>query len=283
MRFLILGSSGLLGNDLVDEWQAEDVVAATSRDADIRDISQVRRLVTETRPDWILDCAAFADVDGSEKDPQRAFSINRDGTKNVATVANESGAKLFYVSTDYVFDGRSNRPYEPADPAHPLNAYGASKLAGEDAVRQIASHWVIARTSWLFGASGSCFPEKILLAAEAQSELKVVNDQIGSPTYTKDLARGIHELVLKNANGIVHITNAGSCSRFEFAKAVLQKAGRTTPAIPTTTAETHRLAPRPSYSVLSPASLAIYGITLRHWQEALGTYLGELRRKGKLR
>lgn len=282
MRILVIGSNGMLGSDLVQEWQSHEVIPATSRDADIRDLEQVRRLVSTATPDWIILAAAYTDVDGAERDPERAFAVNRDGTRNVSLAAKESGAKLLFVSTDYVFDGNSTRPYEPNDPVHPLNVYGASKAAGEQAVRETLEQWVIARTSWLFGASRTCFPEKILCAAKMQPELKVVNDQIGSPTYTRDLAGTIRELVRMDARGILNITNSGSCSWFEFAKEVLHKAGRNTRIAPISTAETHRLAKRPAYSVLSPAALGAYGIKIRSWQDALNSYLDELRRKGKL-
>lgn len=283
MRILIIGASGLLGSDLLEEFPGHEVVPANSRDGDIRDIAQVRGLVSRARPEWIILAAAFSDVDGCEKNPELAFAVNRDGTKNVATIANEHGAKLFYISTDYLFDGTSNHPYEPDDPIHPLNVYGASKAAGEIAVREQSKHWVISRTSWLFGASRTCFPEKILSAAATQPELRVVDDQIGSPTYTRDLARAIHKLVRADARGLLNITNSGSCSRFEFAREILRKAGRKTPVVPISTAEAARPARRPAYSVLSPASLAVYGITLRSWQDALDDYLSELRQKGKLR
>ena len=190
------------------------------------------------RPDWIILAAAFTDVDGSEKSPELAFSINRDGTKNVATAARETGAKLLYLSTDYVFDGLCDRPYEPTDPIRPLSVYGASKAAGEQTIQECAGHWLIARTSWLFGAARPCFPEKILYAAETQSELKVVNDQIGSPTYTKDLASAIRKLVRLDARGILNITNSGACSWFDFASEVLRKAGRSTSISPISTSET---------------------------------------------
>src|SRR5262249_70811 len=151
MRILIMGANGLLGRDLVQECSADEVFAATSRDADIRDISPVRSLVARAQPDWIVLAAAYTDVDGGEQIPELAFAVNRDGGKNVAIAAKECGAKLFYLSTDYLFDGTSHRPYEADDPVHPLNVYGASKAAGELAVRKEAGHWVIARSSWLFG------------------------------------------------------------------------------------------------------------------------------------
>ena len=283
MRILIIGSNGLLGSDLVEGWTGDVIIPANSRDADIREPEQVRRLVTRERPDWVILTAGYTDVDGSERNPDLAFAVNRDGTKSVSLVARELGVKLCYLSTDYVFDGTADRPYEPDDATHPLNVYGASKAAGERAVQEQAGRWLIIRTSWLFGAARVSFPEKILLAAESLPELKVVNDQIGSPTYTKDLAAAIRELVRSDAHGILNITNSGTCSWSEFAKETLQRAGRSTPILPITSDETGRLARRPAYSALSPKALASYGIALRSWQEALQAYLVDLRQKGKLR
>lgn len=283
MRILIIGSNGLLGSDLLEHWTGDTLIPANSRDADIRDLDEVRRLVSSHSPDWIILTAGYTDVDGSERDPVLAFAVNRDGTRNVSTAARELGAKLCYLSTDYVFNGSSTRPYEPGDPVHPLNAYGASKAAGEQAVETEGENWVIVRTSWLFGASKQCFPEKVLEAADSQPELKVVTDQIGSPTYTRDLAGAIRELVLKDVRGIVNITNSGTCSWYEFAKEILQRAGRNTRISPITSAEAGRLARRPTYSALSPKVLTSYGIFLRSWQEALEAYLADLKQKGKLR
>jgi len=272
----------MLGSDLVEQWNDDDIIPATSRDVDIREIGQLRQFITQAHPDWVVLTAAYTDVDESERNPQQAFAVNGEGTRNVARIARELGRRLFYISTDYVFDGASHRPYEPDDPIHPLNVYGASKAAGEDAVREQSKDWVIARTSWLFGACRASFPEKILRAAARQPQIKVVADQIGSPTFTRDLAAAIRDLVRSDARGILHITNAGSCSWFEFAKEVLLKAGRRTPILPITTAEADRLAKRPAYSVLSPASLTVRGIRLRSWQEAVDAYLTELRQKGKM-
>lgn len=282
MRILIIGSNGMLGRDLAEDWEGDDLILATSRDADIREIGQIRKLATQEHPDWIVLTAAYTDVDGSERNPDLAFAVNRDGTRNVSIVTRELGAKLCYLSTDYVFDGADNLPYEPEDAVHPLNVYGASKAAGEQAVQQEAGHWLIIRTSWLFGAARVSFPEKILQAASSQPELKVVADQIGSPTYTKDLSTAIRDLVRADAHGFINITNSGTCSWFEFAKETLQRAGRSTPVFPITSTEAGRPARRPAYSVLSPKALASYGIVLRSWQDALQAYLVELRRKGKL-
>ena len=283
MRILIIGANGLLGSDLVEECAGDEVIAANSRHADIRDLAQVRGLVARSQPEWIVLTAAYTDVDGSERNPDLAYAVNRDGTKNVAMAAREHDAKLCYLSTDYIFDGTANRPYEPDAPIHPLNVYGASKAAGELAVRERGGHWVIARSSWLFGASRICFPEKILAASDSQPELKVVNDQVGSPTYTRDLAAAIRKLIHADVRGTLNVTNSGSCSWFEFAREILRKAGRATPVLAISAAEAARPAKRPAYSVLSSKSLAAYGITMRSRQDALEVYLGELRRKGKLR
>ena len=282
MRILIIGSSGMLGSDLVEQWADDEVIPATSGDVDIRDVELVRQVITHVRPDWVVLAAAYTDVDGSERNPEQAFAVNGEGTRNVARVTQELDRKLLYVSTDYVFDGTSHRPYEPDDPVHPLNVYGASKAVGENAVREESKHWLIARTSWLFGVSRASFPEKILRAAACQSHIKVVADQIGSPTFTKDLAMTIRDLVRLDARGTLHVTNSGSCSWFEFAKEVLLKAGRESAILPITTAEADRLAKRPAYSVLSPTSLAVRGITLRSWQKALDAYLADLRQKDKM-
>jgi dTDP-4-dehydrorhamnose reductase len=282
MRVLLIGANGMLGKDIVQEWKDDELIPATSRDADIRDFEQVERLITATRPEWIVLTAAYTDVDGSERDPEGAFAVNGKGTENVAVVAEKYGAKVLYTSTDYVFDGKGTRPYEPADTIAPINVYGASKARGEQAIQAGLRDWCIVRTSWLFGASGSSFPEKILRAAETRPELSVVSDQVGSPTYTRDLAAAIRSLVHADARGFVSVTNSGTCSWFEFAKEILHQAGKNNAVKPIDTVQAARAAKRPAYSVLSPAALHALGITVRHWREALPPYLAELRTIGKL-
>jgi dTDP-4-dehydrorhamnose reductase len=282
MRVLLIGANGMLGKDIVQEWKDDELIPATSRDADIRDFEQVERLITATRPEWIVLTAAYTDVDGSERDPEGAFAVNGKGTENVAVVAEKYGAKVLYTSTDYVFDGKGTHPYEPEDPIAPINVYGESKARGEQAIQASLRHWCIARTSWLFGASGSSFPEKILRAAESRPELSVVSDQVGSPTYTRDLAAAIRSLVHADARGFVSVTNSGTCSWFEFAKEILRQAGKNNPVKPIDTVQAARAAKRPAYSVLSPTALHALGITVRHWREALPPYLAELRSIGKL-
>ena len=282
MRLLLIGAKGMLGTDMLQEWKSDEVFAADIAEVDIREFEQVRALVSEVGPDWIVLTAAYTDVDGSEKNPDLAFGVNATGTANVARAASEFRARLFYIGTDYVFDGQSIAPYEASDPVHPLNVYGASKAQGEQAVQHFAGEWCIGRTSWLFGAHGPSFPEKILRAAKSRPELEVVSDQVGSPTFTRDLSKTVLQLMHAEARGIVHITNSGVCSWFEFAQEVLHQAGcHTTTVRPVNSAQFPRPARRPAYSVLSPASLSKYGVTMRNWRLTIPVYLDDLAKAGK--
>jgi len=284
MRVLVLGARGILGTDLLDEWRKADagsgagdeLIAAGSAEADLRDGAQVESLLQKTRPDWVMICAAYTDVDGCERNHELAFAVNGAGVENVARTAEKLGARVFLVSTDYVFDGKGTRPYEVDDAIAPINVYGTSKAAGEEALRKNSSAWCIGRTSWLFGVHGPSFPQKILQVAETRPELSVVNDQVGSPTYTRDLARAMRELVKKEARGILHITNEGVCSWYDFAREILAQSGRgSVPVHPISTDQSARPARRPNYSVLSPASLHAYGVRLQPWQDTLRAFLLE--------
>ncbi len=266
----------MLGTDLLNEWQSDELIPADAAEADLRDRSQVEKLILSVRPEWIILSAAYTDVDGCEQNPELAFAVNASGVENVAGAAQLIAARVFLVSTDYVFDGKGTRPYETTDPTAPLNVYGASKAAGETALSKSGVAWSIGRTSWLFGVHGPSFPEKILRAAGTRPEISVVDDQIGSPTYTRDLARAIRDLVLRDARGIVHITNEGICSWFDFAREILARSGRgAVPVVPISTDQAARPARRPGYSVLSPASLHAFGIRTRPWQDALQSFLEE--------
>lgn len=276
MRVLVLGARGMLGTDLLSEWQSDELIPAGSAEADLRNFNEVEKLVLKVRPAWIVLSAAYTDVDGCERNPELAFAVNSTGVENVARAAQSVAARIFLVSTDYVFDGMGSRPYEIDDPVAPINVYGASKAAGEAALRQYHSAWCIARTSWLFGIHGPSFPEKIISAAQTRPQLSVVHDQIGSPTYTRDLACAIRDLVGKNARGITHITNEGHCSWYDFAREILSLSGqKTIPVLPITTDQSARPARRPHYSVLSAASLHAYNVRLRPWQQALRAFLEE--------
>ncbi len=273
MRITLFGATGLLGSELIREWKDEAVTGLSSRDADLRDASAVSRIVRETRPDWIVLAAAYTDVDGCEGDRDRAFAVNRDGAVHVGRAAKETGARMIFLSSDYVFDGKKTTPYEAGDNRNPQSVYGKSKAEAEARLQELLPDCCIVRTSWLFGTGGKCFPNTILKLAASRPEIDVVNDQRGCPTYAADLARGIVQLCRKSAGGIVHATNAGNCTWFEFAQEIVKKAGSTTAVRPATTQQMARPAPRPSYSVLSPASLHAFRINLSSWQDGLERYL----------
>lgn len=275
MRVTILGASGLLGRALMREWTGDQVVGLSSRDVDIRDATKVHEMLQLQRPDWIVVAAAYTDVDGCESSQDRAFSVNRDGPLNVAVAAKEIGAKLLFLSSDYVFDGKKTTPYETTDTRNPQSVYGRSKAETEVKLQEILPDCCIARTSWLFGIGGKCFPDTILKLASSRPALDVVNDQRGCPTYAVDLARAIMQLCRANASGIVHTTNAGDCTWFEFAREIVRGAALATEVRPVTSQQMARPAPRPAYSVLSPKSLHHWGITLPSWQDALQRYLRE--------
>lgn len=275
MKVLVLGATGLLGKPLMRAWSGDHVVGLGSRDVDIRDEARVIDVVRSRRPDWIVLAAAYTDVDGCESHQELAFAVNRDGAVHVARAARETGAKLFFISSDYVFDGRKTSAYEVADPRNPQSVYGSTKAEAEQELLRILPDCCIARTSWLFGIGGKCFPDTILKLADTRPALDVVNDQRGCPTYTVDLAQGIIALCRKNASGIVHVTNAGDCTWFEFAREILSRSGSTTEVRPVTSQQFVRPAPRPANSVLSATSLHHYGIELPEWQDALRRYLRE--------
>jgi dTDP-4-dehydrorhamnose reductase len=275
MKVMILGASGLLGRALMREWQGDEVAGFTSRDADIRDAGAVRQLVEKVRPHWIVLAAAYTDVDGCESDRARAFAMNRDGAVNVAQAAKDAGSKLMFFSSDYIFDGAKTTPYETNDARNPQSVYGRSKAEAEVRLLEILPGCCIARTSWLFGVGGKCFPDTILKLAASRPALDVVSDQRGCPTYTVDLARAIAELCRKNARGIIHVTNAGDCTWHDFAGEIVGGARLMTEVRPVSTAQMPRPARRPAYSVLSPASLRGYEISLPSWNDALQRYLAE--------
>jgi dTDP-4-dehydrorhamnose reductase len=275
MRVTVFGATGLLGKALRRVWTGDEVTWLGSKDADIRNSPQVRDAVQGSRSEWIVLVAAYTDVDGCETNRDLAFDVNCNGAVNVAQAAREFGAKLLFVSTDYVFDGRGDHPYETSDPRGPRSVYGKSKAEAEGKLLEILPQCCIARTSWLFGAGGKCFPDTILKLAETRPELKVVNDQRGCPTYTVDLATAIVQLCRRDAEGIVHVTNRGDCAWFDFAVEILATAGLKTKVLPVTTEEFPRPAERPKYSVLSSKSLEKYAITMPDWQNALRRYLDE--------
>lgn len=272
MRILIFGATGMLGQALPRVWSGDELIGLGRADADIRVPMQVDLQVQRVRPDWILLCAAYTDVDGCELNPQLATAVNTHGAVNVAQAAANAGAKLLFVSTDYVFDGRNTKPYETSDVRNPINSYGESKAEAERKIHEIVPHACIVRTSWLFGAGGKCFPDTILKLASTRPQIEVVNDQRGCPTYTDDLALAIVQLCRAGAQGIIHCTNSGDCTWYDFAIEILARAGLPTKCVPVSTEKFVRPANRPRYSVLSPASLHDYGVSMRPWQQTLPHY-----------
>jgi dTDP-4-dehydrorhamnose reductase len=275
MRILILGASGILGQALMREWKGDDLVGFSSRDLNIRDENKVREAVEKLHPDWLVLAAAYTDVDGCEANQECAFAVNRDGAANVAKAAKLTSAKLLFLSSDYVFDGRKPSPYEIDDVRNPQSIYGRSKAEAEIRLQELLPQCCVARTSWLFGLGGKCFPDTILKLAATRPALDVVNDQRGCPTYSVDLARAIIQLCRQHASGIVHATNAGNCSWFEFACEIVKQAGLTAQVCPMSTQQLSRPARRPAYSVLASTSLERLGIAMPTWQDALRRYLQE--------
>jgi dTDP-4-dehydrorhamnose reductase len=273
MRITIFGATGLLGKALMREWKEDEVTGFGSADGDIRDEKQVLTLVQRTRPDYIVLAAAYTDVDRCETDRDRAFEVNCRGAVNVARAAKQCSARLLFVSTDYVFDGTKTTPYATDDPRSPRSVYGQSKADAEVQVAEALPECCIVRTSWLFGAGGKCFPDTILKLAATRPQLEVVGDQRGSPTYANDLAHALVQLCRQNAGGIVHATNRGQCSWYEFAREIIARAGLTTVVSETTSDKFVRPAARPKYSVLSPESLEKRGIAMPDWHDALKRYL----------
>jgi dTDP-4-dehydrorhamnose reductase len=275
MRITIFGATGLLGKTLVRSGAGHELSGFGSKDADVRDPQKVAAVVERTRPEWIVLAAAYTDVDGCDTNREIAFDVNVRGAANVARAAKQHGSRLLFLSTDYVFDGTKSTPYEIDDPRAPRSIYGRTKAEAEVELTQILPQCCIVRTSWLFGVGGKCFPDTVLKLAATRPELDVVDDQRGSPTYTVDLAQVIFQLCRAGAEGIVHVTNRGACSWFEFAHEIVTGAGLDTVVRPTTSDKFVRPAERPKYSVLSPTSLEKYRIEMPSWQDALRRYLAE--------
>jgi len=273
MRVTIFGAGGLLGNALLRRWSGDEIIGLSSKDTDIRDRQQVGKCLLGTQPDWVILAAAYTDVYGCETNPELAFAVNSQGAANVAHATAEQGARLVFLSTDYVFDGLKTTPYETSDARAPQSVYGRSKAEAELRIGELLPDCCIVRTSWLFGRGGKCFPDTILKLAATKPEIAVVTDQKGSPTYTYDLASAIIRLCRQQASGIIHATNAGECSWSEFAAEIVARAGLKTIIRGTTSDEFRRLAVRPKYSVLSPASLNKRDIELPSWQDALQRYI----------
>ena len=267
----LLGAGGMLGQALLAEFGDGRVHASTKDTVDLRELDQLHDFILPGST--VINAAAYTAVDAAEAHPEDAFAINAVGVKNIAEVARDKKARVIHISTDYVFAGDASVPYDIDDATNPRSVYGASKLAGEKHLREaLPDNSVILRTAWLYGFPGSSFPHTILRAAETRDTLQVVTDQIGQPTWTRDVAKMVEMVVdAPTISGVFHATNAGQASWWEFARALFSKAGLDPDRVEATTSDAFvRPAPRPAWSVLSHAAWAAAGfVTPRPWGEAL--------------
>lgn len=279
MKILVTGASGQLGYDLCRELSKREFAycGLASGDMDITDLSAVRKKIQDYQPDAVLHCAAYTKVDLAEDEPKRCWAVNAVGTQNLALACGEIGAKLLYISTDYVFSGKGNDFYDPEDAVNPQNVYGMSKLAGELAVKALLKKYFIVRVSGVFGKNGNNFVKTMLKLSSQKKELTVVCDQIVSPTYTVDLARLLCDMIVTEKYGVYQATNEGLCSWSEFAEAIFQEVGADTKVVPVTTEEYNAKAVRPKNSRMSKEKLGQMGFSrLPDWRDALKRYLEEI-------
>lgn len=275
MKLSVLGAQGMLGQDVmtVAERAGHDVRGFGHMELDITDPDQLSRRISLERPDAVINCAAWTDVDGAEDSYEQAMAVNGVGAGNVAAAAAEVGARVMYVSSDYVFDGKSGSDYVESDRPAPISAYGATKLAGEEATALANRRSYIVRSSWLFGVGGSNFVETMLRLGRSQGQVLVVHDQVGSPTYTWHLAHGLVRLLDSDAYGIHHMAGGGSCSWYEFAKEIFRQAGLDVVTMSATTEMFGSKAARPAHSAL--VSENPHAIVLPSWQEGLASYMAQ--------
>ncbi len=276
MKIIVTGSNGQLGTDVAAELLAHghEVIGADLPETDITEKSQIEKLISESKADAVIHCAAFTNVDLAETEKEVCQKINSDGTLNIALACKKHSIKLLYISTDYVFNGDGVEPFETDSPKFPCNFYGKSKLDGENAVIENCEKFFIVRISWVFGENGKNFVKTMLRLSKEKESLTVVCDQVGSPTYTKDLSKLLCDMIETERYGIYHATNEGFCSWAEFASKIMELSGAETKIIPVTSSEYKTIATRPANSRLSKKSLDENGFKrLPHWEDALKRYL----------
>jgi dTDP-4-dehydrorhamnose reductase len=273
---VVAGARGMLGRDLLELFGAE-ARGVYHDEMEVSDAASVAKVLTMLKPKVVINAIACTDVDGCETHRERAFAVNGEGVRNLALVTKDIGARLVQVSSDYVFDGSKGTPWLEDDPVNPLSVYGSSKLQGEENARLNPDHLIV-RTQWLYGMHGKNFVETMLRLGAERNEVAVVDDQIGSPTWTVDLSLAIRALLEKDRRGTYHAANAGSCSWCDFARTIFREAGLKTQVRPITTEELGRPAPRPRYSVLDCSKLTRdSGFVPEFWSEALKKYLNARR------
>ncbi|WP_295113830.1 dTDP-4-dehydrorhamnose reductase [uncultured Methanobrevibacter sp.] len=275
MKILITGSNGMLGHDLIEVLKDDhELILTTSKTLDITDRDRVIEFIVENSPDIVINSAAYTNVDGCEENQELAYAVNGDGVKNLALACSEVDCPLVHISTDYVFKGDNTRPWIEDDEIGPISVYGKSKLKGEEAILEILDKFFIVRTAWLYGINGGNFPKTMLELAKNHSEITVVYDEVGTPTYTPDLAEAISQLIETDYYGIYHITNSGYCSWCEFARYIFEVAEKDVKVIPVTASEFARPAPRPHYSVLENKNWVDSGFKpLRDYKDAAKEYI----------
>jgi dTDP-4-dehydrorhamnose reductase len=275
MKVLVTGANGQLGTDVVALFQGSNEVIGVGRnEMDITNLDQCIQVIEKHQPDVIIHCAAYTAVDLAEEEEDIAYQVNAYGSRNLAIAAERVGSKICYISTDYVFDGTAAKPYREYDNTNPTSVYGKSKRAGESLVQALSSKFFIVRTSWVYGLHGNNFVKTMLKLAVGRDQLKVVNDQVGSPTFTEDLAEFLLRLVATENYGIYHASNSGVCSWYDFAKVIFEESNISITVNPCTTEEFPRPAPRPKYSVMEHMSIRANGFDdLRPWQEGLRDFL----------
>lgn len=280
MKVLVTGVKGQLGYDVVKELEKRglEAVGVDIEEMDITDAASVRNVIGEAAPDAVIHCAAYTAVDAAEENEAVCRRVNAEGTGNIARACKELDIKMLYISTDYVFDGTGERPWEPEDARAPKSVYGQTKYEGELAVQEQLEKYFIVRIAWVFGINGKNFVKTMLKLSETHDTLKVVDDQFGSPTYTFDLARLLVDMILTEKYGIYHATNEGFCSWYEFACAIFEEAGISMKVLPVSTAEYGAKAGRPANSRMSKEKLTQAGFErLPDWRDALRRYIAELK------
>jgi len=280
MKILLLGHKGMLGSDLLTQMRLHhEVVGMDQDEIDITSAADCVKAIEDTAPQIVINAAAYTNVDGCETAKEECFAVNAEAVKNIATACRSKNIRIIHFSTDYVFNGSESSPYKEDENCDPINIYGASKLAGEQYLQALAQNYIIIRTAWLYGANGKNFVRTILEKAKTTPKLTVVDDQIGSPTHTKDLAAAVDLLIEKNAQGIFHVTNRGSCSWYQFAVKILQEAGIDDVEVtPIKSDQLVRAAKRPANSVMSMQKfIATTGKAMQPWQLALKDYLESIK------
>ncbi len=275
MKVLVTGANGQLGcalRRLLDREMPGEAIYTDKQELDLTDAAAVENFIRDNEVTHIVNCAAYTAVDRAEEEKRECALINTDAVKNLAAAADLLGAKIIHISTDYVFDGTNHRPYRESDKVNPISQYGTTKRKGETALLALAPESIIIRTAWLYSDTGHNFVKTILSLAEKQNEIRVVCDQIGTPTYARDLAEAVLA-VLKSHQwvaGIYHFTDEGAASWYDFAKAILRIAGKKTRVVPIPTEDYPTLAQRPAYSILDRSRIkATYGVEIPHWEDAL--------------